>query len=106
MSTAAPLFEPSGYGPCGAVQMSSAVLFRFCRINIKLNIYRTCFIEENYITIIIVIISLVDPDKRSSSVVNTTAFFFREGFWRHGIFVSRRNVKERDTHVSRKSCII
>ncbi len=27
-------------------------------------------------------------------------FFFREGVWRHGIFVSRQNVKERDTHVS------
>ncbi len=61
MSTAAPLFEPSGYGPCGAVQMSSAVLFRFCRINIKLNIYRTCFIEENYITIIIVIVLSPSP---------------------------------------------
>ncbi len=42
---------------------------------------------------------LVDPDKRSSSVVNTMAFFFHEGVWRHGIFVSRRNVKERDTHL-------
>ncbi len=49
---------------------------------------------------------LVDPDKHPSSVVNTMAFFFREGVWRHGIFVSRRNVKERETHVSRKSCII
>ena len=29
---------------------------------------------------------LVDPGKRSFvSVVNTTAFFFHEGFWRHGI---------------------
>ncbi len=35
-----------------------------------------------------------------------TAFFFREGVWRHGIFISRRNVKEHNTHVSRKSCII
>ncbi len=33
--------------------------------------------------------------------VNTTAFFFREG-----VFVSRRNVKVRDTHISQKSCII
>ncbi len=49
---------------------------------------------------------LVDPDKRSSSVVNMTAFFFREGVWRHAIFVSRQNIKERDTHVSRKSCRI
>ncbi len=40
------------------------------------------------------------------TVVNTTAFFFREGVWHHGIFVSRRNVKECDTHVFRKSCII
>ncbi len=31
---------------------------------------------------------------------------FCEGVWLHGIFVSRQNVKERDTHVSRKSCII
>ncbi len=64
MSTAAPLFEPSGYGPCGAVQMSSAVLFRFCRINIKLNIYRTCFIEENYITIITVIVLSPSPTSK------------------------------------------
>ncbi len=40
------------------------------------------------------------------TVVNTTAFFFCEGVWRHGIFVSRWNLKERVTHVSRKSCII
>ncbi len=40
------------------------------------------------------------------TVVNTTAFFFREGVWHHGLFVSRWNVKEHDTHVSRKSCII
>ncbi len=40
------------------------------------------------------------------TVVNTTAFFFWEGVWRHGIFVSRWNLKERVTHVSRKSCII
>ncbi len=46
---------------------------------------------------------LVDPDKRT--VVNTTAFFFRD-FWLHAIFVSRWNVKERDTHISQKSCII
>ncbi len=38
--------------------------------------------------------------------VNMAAFFFREGVWRHGIIDSRRNVKERDTHVSLKSCII
>ncbi len=49
---------------------------------------------------------LVDPDKHSSSVVNMTAFFFREGVWHHAIFVSRQNIKERDTHVSRKSCRI
>ncbi len=48
VSTAAPLFEPSGYGPCGVVQMSSAVLFRFCRINIKLNIYRGKLYHYNY----------------------------------------------------------
>ncbi len=40
------------------------------------------------------------------TVVNSTAFFFREGVWHHGIFVSRQNVKECDTQVSRKSCII
>ncbi len=40
------------------------------------------------------------------TVVHTTAFFFCEGVWRHGIFVSRWNLKERVTHVSRKSCII
>ncbi len=28
------------------------------------------------------------------------------GVWHHGIFVSRQNIKEWDTHVSRKSCII
>ncbi len=50
---------------------------------------------------------LVDPDKRFAvTFVNTTAFFFREGVWRHSIFVPRWNIKERNTHVSRKSCII
>ncbi len=34
-----------------------------------------------------------------------TAFFFREGFWRHAISVSRQNIKECDTHVTRKSYI-
>ncbi len=38
--------------------------------------------------------------------VNTTAFFFREGVWRHGIFVSRRTENKRDTRVSRKSGLI
>ncbi len=52
------------YGPCGAVQMSGAVLFRFCRINIKFNIYRTCFIEENYITIIIAIVLSPSPTSK------------------------------------------
>ncbi len=37
---------------------------------------------------------LVDPDKAFVvTFVNTTAFFFREGVWRHSIFVSRRKVK-------------
>ncbi len=50
---------------------------------------------------------LVDPDKCFAVMfVNTTAFFFREGVWRHSIFVPRWNIKERNTHVSRKSCII
>ncbi len=53
--------EPSGYGPCGAVQMSSVVLFRFSRINSTSNVYWTCFIEENYITIIIVIVLSPSP---------------------------------------------
>ncbi len=43
---------------------------------------------------------LVDPDKHLSSVVNTTAFFFREGVWRHGIFVSRQNVKVKSSQVT------
>ncbi len=34
------------------------------------------------------------------------AFFFREGVWHHSIFVISQNIKESDTHVSRKSCII
>ncbi len=38
--------------------------------------------------------------------VNMTAFLFREGVLRHGNFVSRQNIKERDTHVPWKSCII
>ncbi len=44
-------------GPCGAIQMSRVVSFRFWRINIILNIYQTLHIvlEENYIAIIIVI---------------------------------------------------
>ncbi len=29
--------------------------------------------------------------------VNTTAFFFHEGVWRHGIFVSRRTENKHDT---------
>ncbi len=32
-----------------------------------------------------------------------TAFFFHEGVWLYGIFVSRRNVKERDAYVLWKS---
>ncbi len=44
-------------GPCGAIQMSRVVSFRFWRINIISNIFRTFYIvlEENYIAIIIVI---------------------------------------------------
>ncbi len=37
-----------GYGPCDTVQMSSAVLFLFCCIKIKLNIYLTCFRGKLY----------------------------------------------------------
>ncbi len=38
--------------------------------------------------------------------VNMTAFFFCEGVWRHGIFVSRWTENKRDTRVSRKSGLI
>ncbi len=42
---------------------------------------------------------LVDPYKRSSSDVNATAFFFREGVWRHRIFVAGGTLKNA-THTS------
>ncbi len=38
--------------------------FRFCRIDIKLNIHRTCFIGDNYITIIIVIVLSPSPTSK------------------------------------------
>ncbi len=44
--------------------MSSAVLFHFCRVNIQLNVYLTCFIGENYITIIIVIVLSPSPTSK------------------------------------------
>ncbi len=40
------------------------------------------------------------------TVVNTTAFFFREGVWRHGIFVSRWTENKRNTRISWKSGLI
>ncbi len=41
---------------------------------------------------------LVDPDKCHHSCKHD-GFLLSWGVWRHGIFVSRWNVKERDTHV-------
>ncbi len=50
------MFEPSGYGLCGAVQMSSAVLLLFCRVNFKIEYLSNLFYRGNNITIIIVVI--------------------------------------------------
>ncbi len=49
--------DPRINGLCGAIQMSRVVSFRFWRINIISNIFRTFHIvlEENYIAITIVI---------------------------------------------------
>ncbi len=63
--------------------------------------------ELDIFHILLKIQRLVDPDKRSViTFVNTTAFFFREGVWRHGIFVSRWTENKSDTCVSRKSGLI
>ncbi len=47
-----------------SVWHGSNVLFHFSRINITLNVYRTCFIKENYITIIIVIVLSPSPTSK------------------------------------------
>ncbi len=74
-------------GPCGAIQMSHMVSFRFWRINIISNIFRTFHIvlEENYIAIIIVIELSPSPTSQAIILAFTQAYITCLYFYIHNI---------------------